>query len=251
MSGKNNFLLEKSQGEVFNELSDNDAGKLIKGVYNYVNTGDSGLDGYLKIVFIPIKTKIDENEESYQKRCEINKINGSKGGAPKGNTNAKKSETTENNQSVSETTENNMNDHNHIHIHNHNHKLNNNLDIIKQVIDYLNNKNNSKYKYSTKTTQDKINARLNEGYKLDDFIAVIDKKVKEWSNTEMGVYIRPETLFGNKFESYLNQKRGNKNEEELAKQKVNIPNWYNKDIEKEQASKEEVEKMRIEMEKFK
>ena len=204
MSGKNNFLLEKSQGEVFNELSDNDAGKLIKGIYNYVNTGDSGLDGYLKIVFIPIKTKIDENEESYQKRCEINKINGSKGGAPKGNTNAKKSETTENNQSVSETTENNMNDHIHNHIHNH--KLNNNLDIIKQIIDYLNNKNNSKYKYSTKTTQDKINARLNEGYKLDDFIAVIDKKVKEWSNTEMGVYIRPETLFGNKFESYLNQK---------------------------------------------
>ena len=66
-----------------------DAGKLIKGIFNYVNTGDSELDGYLKIVFIPIKDYIDKNEETYRKRCEINKLNGSKGGAPKGNNNAK------------------------------------------------------------------------------------------------------------------------------------------------------------------
>lgn len=109
-------MLKKSQQIVFNELSDVDAGKLIKGIFNYVNYGNSELDGYLKVIFIPIKSDIDENEENYRKRCAINKINGSKGGAPKGNKNAKKEETTENNQSVSKTTENNMN--NHIHIHN-------------------------------------------------------------------------------------------------------------------------------------
>lgn len=72
---KENFLLKKSQQEVFRELSDVDAGKLIKGIFNYVNTGDSELDGYLKIVFIPIKDYIDKNEENYKRRCEKNKEN--------------------------------------------------------------------------------------------------------------------------------------------------------------------------------
>lgn len=116
---KDNFLLKKSQQEVFRELSDIDAGKLIKGIFNYVNTGDSELDGYLKVVFIPIKDCIDKNEETYRKRCEINKLNGSKGGAPKGNNNAKKEKqpkTTERLQKQPKTSKNNMN--NHIHIHN-------------------------------------------------------------------------------------------------------------------------------------
>lgn len=112
-------MLKKSQQEVFRELSDIDAGKLIKGIFNYVNTGDSELDGYLKVVFIPIKDCIDKNEETYRKRCEINKLNGSKGGAPKGNSNAKKEKqpkTTERLQKQPKTSKNNMN--NHIHIHN-------------------------------------------------------------------------------------------------------------------------------------
>ena len=82
---------------------------------------------------------------------------------------------------------------------------NENININKNIIDYLNNKLNSKYKYSTKITKEKINARLNEGYTLDDFIAVIDKKCNEWLGTEFERFLRPETLFGTKFESYLNQ----------------------------------------------
>lgn len=112
-------MLKKSQQEVFRELSDIDAGKLIKGIFNYVNTGDSELDGYLKVVFIPIKDCIDKNEETYRKRCEINKLNGSKGGAPKGNSNAKKEKQpkiTERLQKQPKTSKSNMN--NHIHIHN-------------------------------------------------------------------------------------------------------------------------------------
>ena len=111
---KDNFLLKKSQQEVFRELSDIDAGKLIKGIFNYVNTGDSELDGYLKIVFIPIKDYIDKNEENYRKRCETNKLNGSKGGAPKGNNNAKKEKqpkTTERYPKQPKTSKNNMNNH--------------------------------------------------------------------------------------------------------------------------------------------
>ena len=113
---KENFLLKKNQGEIFEALEDSEAGKLIKGIFKYVNTGDSGLEGSLKAIFISIKIEIDNNEKKYKERCETNKINGAKGGAPKGNKNAKKEKTIENNQTVEKTTENNMN--NHIHIHN-------------------------------------------------------------------------------------------------------------------------------------
>ena len=77
---------------------------------------------------------------------------------------------------------------------------------IKCIIDYLNESIGSKYKYNTKNTISLIKARFKDGYVLDDFYDVIDKKVKEWINTDMEKYLRPETLFGNKFENYLNQK---------------------------------------------
>ena len=49
---------------------------------------------------------------------------------------------------------------------------------------------------------------MNEKYTVEDFYSVIDKKTAEWLNTEQEKYLRPETLFGTKFESYLNQKNG-------------------------------------------
>lgn len=81
-----------------------------------------------------------------------------------------------------------------------------NIYIVEQVVSHLNEKAGTNYKSKTKDTQKKINARLNEGYTLDDFIVVIDKKCSEWLNdVKMQQYLRPETLFGTKFESYLNQ----------------------------------------------
>lgn len=77
----------------------------------------------------------------------------------------------------------------------------------KEIIDYLNLKVGSNYKYTTKKTKDLIKTRINEGFNADDFKIVIDKKCTEWINDkEMSKYLRPETLFGTKFESYLNQK---------------------------------------------
>lgn len=80
----------------------------------------------------------------------------------------------------------------------------------KEIIDYLNLKANTNYKYTTSKTQTLIKARYNEGFIKDDFKRVIDNKVSEWKNTEMEKYLRPETLFGTKFESYLNQKEKEK-----------------------------------------
>ena len=82
--------------------------------------------------------------------------------------------------------------------------------IHKEVIDYLNSKAGVHYKHNANATKRVIDARLKEGYTLADFIAVIDKKVAEWiNNPEMSKYLRPTTLFGPKFESYLNQKSVN------------------------------------------
>ena len=83
---------------------------------------------------------------------------------------------------------------------------NNLTDNIKDIIYYLNAKLGSKYSYKAKKTQDCIKARFNEidGLTVEDFFKVIDKQYDKWSGTDMAQYLRPETLFGNKFESYLN-----------------------------------------------
>ena len=77
--------------------------------------------------------------------------------------------------------------------------------IYSLVIDYLNSKANTKFRASTKNTQSYINARVREGYKLEDFIIVIDTKCDDWLGTEWERYLRPATLFGTKFENYLNE----------------------------------------------
>lgn len=92
---------------------------------------------------------------------------------------------------------------------------------VKDIVAYLNEKAKPEkpYRATNQKTQKHINARLNEGYTLDDFKTVIDKKVDEWKGTEMEKYLRPETLFGSKFESYLNAKI---NKKQVAKKQAVI-----------------------------
>lgn len=76
----------------------------------------------------------------------------------------------------------------------------------KEIVDYLNLKTSKSYKHSTSKTKSLIKARWNEGFRVDDFKKVIDNKCFEWvGNPGMAKYLRPETLFGNKFEGYLNE----------------------------------------------
>lgn len=76
---------------------------------------------------------------------------------------------------------------------------------IKDIVEYLNSRVGSAFKSTTKATQKVIKARLAEGFTVDDFMTVIDKKCAEWKgDPKMEQYLRPETLFGTKFEGYLN-----------------------------------------------
>ncbi len=76
----------------------------------------------------------------------------------------------------------------------------------QEIVNYLNNSAGTNYRASSKKTRELIKARINEGYTLEDFKVVIEKKTREWINdNKMKGYLRPETLFGTKFEGYLNQ----------------------------------------------
>lgn len=78
--------------------------------------------------------------------------------------------------------------------------------IYSEVIDYLNEVAGTNYKSTTGKTRTLIKARLNEKFTLTDFKTVINRKCACWKGTEFEKYLRPETLFGNKFESYLNER---------------------------------------------
>lgn len=79
--------------------------------------------------------------------------------------------------------------------------------MVAEIISYLNEKTGKNFKSGVAKNRDLIKARLKEGYSVEDFKKVIDIKVAEWLNDEnMSKFLRPETLFSNKFEGYLNQK---------------------------------------------
>ena len=217
---KDNFLLRKSLIDVVKDLSDEDVGKLFKGILNYVNTGESGLTGLMNSVFVYIQKDIDKNEESYQQKCKKNKENINK----RWN---KENQDIQTNTNVYERIPNDT-DNNHIsYINNHNSLINNqekdnrvigeeektkvevldnNSKIYHEVISYLNQVCGTSYRPTSKESQKHIKARLNDGFNVDDFKKVIDNMAYKWLKDEkMNRYLRPETLFGTKFESYLNE----------------------------------------------
>ena len=115
------------------------------------------------------------------------------------------------------------------------------LSEIKEIVQYLNDKCGTRYRYQTKGTREHINARLKEGYTVDDFKVVIDKKFEEWNGTDMEKFLRPETLFAGKFESYLNQRIVKKNYQSQTAQMLDsfydqTAEWVKKMEQEEQES---------------
>lgn len=78
--------------------------------------------------------------------------------------------------------------------------------IYIAVVGYLNEICKTNYRATSAATQRLIKARLHEGFTVEDFKTVIRTKHSEWAkDVKMRKFLRPETLFGTKFESYLNQ----------------------------------------------
>jgi uncharacterized phage protein (TIGR02220 family) len=78
-----------------------------------------------------------------------------------------------------------------------------------EIIGYLNEKTGKNFKLNSIKTRELIHARYGEGFTLEDFNRVIDLKSAEWKPDPVwNKFLRPETLFGTKFEAYLNQQEG-------------------------------------------
>lgn len=95
----------------------------------------------------------------------------------------------------------------------------------KEIVDYLNEKTGKNFKHKTAKTRKFIEARWNQDFRLDDFKKVIDVKTDEWLNTGSDKYLRPETLFGTKFEGYLNQKTKSTGMDQLERMKYDESYW--------------------------
>ena len=98
-------------------------------------------------------------------------------------------------------------------------------DFTVAVVDYLNEKAGTHYRAGVAKTQSLIKARANEGFTEADFRTVIDKKCADWIGTEYEQYLRPQTLFGTKFESYLNGVPYNNRFQTQKKRPANVPAW--------------------------
>lgn len=80
-----------------------------------------------------------------------------------------------------------------------------------EIVATLNEAAGTAYRPTSKKTRQLISARWAEGYRSEDFAAVIETMAQAWGNDpKMCAYLRPETLFGTKFESYLNRRRARK-----------------------------------------
>ena len=97
-----------------------------------------------------------------------------------------------------------------------------NVALFSKIICCLNEKAGTHYRANSEATRRLISARLNEGFVFEDFKAVIERKCSEWLGTDMAMYLRPQTLFGTKFEGYLNAPAfiGKKAEPKQAKTKT-------------------------------
>ena len=91
MGENKGFVVYHSYRECFEDLSDEEVGILFKAMLSYSETGEMPeMPKTLKIAFRFIKQQMDANKEKYIEKCNKRSEAGAKGGAPKGNQNAKK-----------------------------------------------------------------------------------------------------------------------------------------------------------------
>ena len=85
-----------------------------------------------------------------------------------------------------------------------------NKEIYSEVLDFFNRICEKNYT-ATEATKKLINARLRDGFSVENFKTVIKTKSDQWKGTDMDKFLRPQTLFSTKFEGYLNEKTNNNN----------------------------------------
>lgn len=190
------FIVYGDTKAVVDELTDEQVGKLFRGMLDYFVDGtEPEFSDVLKFVFIPIRQQMDRNSDKYVKMCDRNKKNAKKRWDASG-CDRMHSDAVDANTDTSTGTDKGTG-----------------TDIVSpeqsdsislSLISYLNQKTGGTYT-DTEQTRELIESRLSEGYTEEDLRTVIDKKAIEWNcSGNMRSNLRPSVLFGEKFEEYLN-----------------------------------------------
>ena len=214
-SEKENILILLGDYVAVRNFSNTDAGKLFHTICRYSlgeNIGD--LEDKIQVAFSFFKVRLDENRKKWEKTRKARIESGKLGGlAKQANANfAKQNEQTVANlpvnvsDSVSDSVS--VNDiNNNVSVYDIKKKASPS-DAVITILEDLNKRIKSKKGFSplAKSNQNLIKARMSEGFTVENFITVNEKKVKQWlHDPEMSKYLRPATLYGNKFDGYLNE----------------------------------------------
>ena len=214
-SEKENILILLGDYVAVRNFSNTDAGKLFHTICRYAlgeNIGD--LEDKIQVAFSFFKVRLDENRKNWEKTRKARIESGKLGGlAKQANANfAKQNEQTVANlpvnvsDSVSDSVSvNDINDS--VSVNDIKKKASPSDEIIT-ILEDLNKRTKSKKGFSplAQCNQNLIKARMSEGFTVENFITVNEKKVKQWlHDPEMSKYLRPATLYGNKFDGYLNE----------------------------------------------
>ena len=205
-SEKDNILINLDDYQAVRNFSNEDAGKLFHTICRYSLGEEIGdLEGKIQVAFNFFKNRLDKYRKKWEKTRKARIESGKLGGlAKQANANfAKQNEQTVANVAVSD----NVNVSDSVSV-NDNKKKASPSDEIITILEDLNNKIKSKKGFSplAQCNQNLIKARMSEGFTVENFITVNEKKVKQWlHDPEMSKYLRPATLYGNKFDGYLNE----------------------------------------------
>lgn len=193
------FIVYGDTKALADELTDEQLGQLFRGMLSYFVEGKSPkFSGVLKFAFIPIKQQMDRDAIKYDKRCEKNRANANKRWQSDANAyNRMQSDANDANTNTNKDT-NTKTD------------TDTNTESVPDagllsydLIQYLNEKTGSDYK-ADKANAVRVQSLLDSGYTPLQLRTVIDKKVDEWyGDSKMRSYLRPSTLFGDKFGEYL------------------------------------------------
>ena len=205
-SEKDNILINLDDYQAVRNFSNEDTGKLFHTICRYSLGEEIGdLEDKIQVAFNFFKNRLDKNRKNWEKTRNERIKSGRLGGiAKQANANfAKQNKQTVANVAVSD----NVNVCDSVSV-NDNKKKASPSDEIITILEDLNKRIKSKKGFSplAQCNQNLIKARMSEGFTVENFITVNEKKVKQWlHDPEMSKYLRPATLYGNKFDGYLNE----------------------------------------------
>lgn len=222
MASKKSFILYADQRGPLSTLTDADRGRLLMALFDYVEGIEpSGLSETVLMAFLFIRAQIDRDLEKWENIREGRSEAGRRGGVASGKSRRESEANASSAKQTKQTKQTQANEAVNVNVNvNGNVNVKDNVEAIascrasptsdadsaREIIAFLNLTIGASYSYAAKPTFSHIKARLKEGFTVDDFKTVILRKNAEWSaDPKMSRYLRPETLFGAKFESYLQQ----------------------------------------------